>query len=108
MSIRLFTTTERLSLLANDVSTSMPSEIGPVVAGILRLRIAGGLVSSAHTDGAGCDLRGVATVGVLMEAFVAGGVTLGTGRDTAGGGAAEAVNVLEDAVGCRVLAAETR
>src|SRR5579871_1924872 len=81
MSTRLLTTAVRFSLVASEVSTRMPSDMGPVVESTRRLRTGdgGGFVVSAQTDGAGCEVGALET---------AGGLEIGAGCGTAGGRAA--------------------
>jgi len=78
----------------------MPSDIGPVVAGIRRRTIAVGLVSSAQTDGAGCGLLGLVTGGGCLTASVglAEADVLAGGRGTEYAGFAEATTALRVAL----------
>src|SRR5580693_6509992 len=84
MSIRLLTTAERFSLVASEVSTKIPRDIGPVVAGMRRLRTIGEVVVSSHTEGGGCDFE-LLTGGGLIDA-VCTGFAFSGGRAATGGG----------------------
>src|SRR5271166_4685411 len=106
ISIRVFTTAERLPLLASEVSTRMPNDIGPRVDGMRRLRTTAGAESSAQTDGADCATLGFETTGGLATATVAGGMVLGNGCGTEGGGLIDAMRIAGGALAFRLAVAE--
>src|SRR5271166_4040684 len=92
MSVRLLMTAARFSLFASEVSTRMPSDMGPVAERTRRLRTGVGveLVSSAHTEGAGFELLGFDTAGGRATALFTGGVAF-DGRGAGGGFATKVV-----------------